>query len=153
MRSLETRIPPPALALLHAGAMWLAADRWPTPALAWPGRVWLVGVLVLVGLSFDLSGLIRFVKARTTINPMRPQKTSALVTTGVYRLTRNPMYVGMLCLLTAWGLWLAHPAALVALPSFVLLMNRLQIGPEERMLAGLFGEDYAAYTRAVRRWL
>lgn len=113
-----------------------------------------VALLVAVGLSFDLSGLLAFRASRTTINPLRPERASSLVTGGVYQITRNPMYVGMLFLLLALGLYLAHwPALLLGPLAYVLYLNRFQIAPEERVLLGLFGEEYRAYTGRVRRWL
>jgi protein-S-isoprenylcysteine O-methyltransferase Ste14 len=107
-----------------------------------------------VGLSFDLAGLLAFRASRTTVNPMRPERASSLVTHGVYRITRNPMYVGMVCLLLAWGLYLAHWPALLAGPlAYVLYLNRFQIAPEERVLLDLFGPSYRSYMGQVRRWL
>lgn len=78
---------------------------------------------------------------------------SSLVTNGVYRFTRNPMYVGLLLALSGWAAFLSSPSALVYLVAFVLYMNRFQIEPEERVLASRFGADYAAYRTRVRRWL
>lgn len=111
-------------------------------------------LLVLVGLSFDLAGLLAFRASRTTVNPLRPERASALVTRGVYRITRNPMYVGMVFLLLAWGVYLAHwPALLLGPVVYMLYLNRFQIAPEERALLGLFGEEYRTYMARVRRWL
>jgi protein-S-isoprenylcysteine O-methyltransferase Ste14 len=76
-----------------------------------------------------------------------------MVTSGVYRHTRNPMYLGMLCLLGAWAAWLGNAAALLGLPAFVAYMNRFQIAPEERALAQRFGAAFDAYAARVRRWL
>jgi protein-S-isoprenylcysteine O-methyltransferase Ste14 len=76
-----------------------------------------------------------------------------MVRSGIYRHTRNPMYLGMLLVLAAWAVWLASPAAFAVLPVFLLYLNRYQIEPEERILAGLFGGEFDAYRRSVRRWL
>ena len=76
-----------------------------------------------------------------------------MVTRGVYRWTRNPMYLGMLVVLAGWAVWLGSAAALLGLPLSVLLLNRLQIGPEERILRERFGQDYIDYQARVRRWL
>ena len=113
----------------------------------------LIVVLVIAGVSFDLLGLIAFLRMKTTINPLQPGKASALVTGGVYRITRNPMYVGMALLLTAWAVHLAALWPLLGPVFFVLYINRFQIAPEERVLKELFGEEYVAYTARVRRWL
>jgi protein-S-isoprenylcysteine O-methyltransferase Ste14 len=105
------------------------------------------------GLAVSLAGVIEFRRARTTVHPLRPERASALVSGGIYRFTRNPMYVGMLTTLLGWAAWLAAPWALLGPVAFVAFIGRFQIAPEERVLQRLFGADYEAYTRRVRRWL
>lgn len=161
MPNLDTKIPPPVLALLTALLMWALARHfppgWPAWPLGWPPagapRQALAGALALAGLACDLAGLWAFRRARTTVNPLHPERSSAIVTGGIYRLTRNPMYLGMLLVLSAWALWLGQVWAWVGPPLFVAWMNRFQIGPEERALQARFGEAYAAYRSRVRRWL
>jgi protein-S-isoprenylcysteine O-methyltransferase Ste14 len=153
MKWLEHRIPPPVVGLVTAVLMaWFAGGpQWHVPS----GVNGLsVALLVTVGLSFDLAGLLAFRASRTTVNPMRPDRASSLVTHGVYRITRNPMYVGMACLLLAWGLYLTHwPSVLAGPLACVLYLNRFQIAPEERVLLDLFGPPYRTYMEQVRRWL
>lgn len=153
VHALEHRIPPPIIGALIAGAMWGVALATPTLALPDLIRHAATVVLALAGLAFDIGGLIGFLRAKTTVNPLQPAKASALVTTGIYRMTRNPMYVGMALLLTAWAIHLATPYALAGPALFVGYINRFQIEPEERVLQRLFGDSYAAYTMRVRRWL
>lgn len=153
MQALETRVPPPLVAIVLGGAMWLLARATPgvpmPPMLRWG----LVVTLLAVGLSFDVRGLLAFLRARTTVNPLRPQRASHLVTAGVYRRTRNPMYVGLVFFLTAVAVGLAAPAALLGPVAFVAYITRFQIQPEERALQRLFGEEYRAYCERVPRWL
>lgn len=151
--TLELRIPPPLVGLACAAAMWAVGDTLEPLALAMPLRAGLTGMFACAGLAFDLLGLLAFRRARTTINPLKPQNSSALVRGGVYRITRNPMYVGMACLLLAWACWLTQPLALAGPVAFVLYITRFQIQPEERMLEQLFGAEFTAYTAQVRRWL
>jgi protein-S-isoprenylcysteine O-methyltransferase Ste14 len=150
---LENRVPPPVVGLLRAAAMgWLAPN---VPVLDGP-PAWRAGLalgLVVVGGGFDMAGLWAFRRQRTTVNPLRPANASALVTGGVYRITRNPMYVGMACFLLAWAVWLGSLVAFLGPVAFVAFITRFQIRPEERVLAGLFGADFTNYTRRVRRWL
>lgn len=150
--ALETRIPPPVVALIVALLMWNASAWWPLLDVpAW--RIPLVLLLVAAGAAFDLSGLWAFHRAKTTVNPMKPHKTSSLVSGGVYRITRNPMYVGMVLFLSAGAVMLWSPLALFGPPVFVAYISRFQIAPEERVLRERFGEAYAAYCARVRRWL
>jgi len=153
MQALELKIPPPVVAGLTAGAMCglsLVTPLFDVPALL---RVSSAGTLALAGVGFILTGVLSFHRARTTINPMKPDTTSALVCSGIYRVTRNPMYAGLLFILVAWAVFLSSVWALLGPVAFVCYINRFQIVPEERALAALFGTSYAAYTACVRRWM
>jgi len=152
MTSLELKIPPPLVAFLTGLLMWSATRLVPPLALPGVARVAVAAVLVGVGVGLAISGVLTFKRAKTTVNPTTPAAASALVRTGVFRFTRNPMYLGLLLCLVAWAVYLSNALALLIVPLFVLYMNRFQIAPEERALATLFGDAYAAYKREVRRW-
>lgn len=152
MKALELKIPPPAVGLLVASAMWAVARALPA-VLAVQDPEFAAAIVALIGVSFDIAGIVSFYLAKTTINPLRPHKTTALVSTGVYRVTRNPMYVGLLFLLIAWAIYLSSAWALFGPLAFVLYMNRFQIGPEEKVLGVLFGDEFTEYKKKVRRWL
>ncbi|MEJ8826958.1 isoprenylcysteine carboxylmethyltransferase family protein [Variovorax humicola] len=154
MHALENRIPPPFVALAAALLMWFASLLPPVvqeAPFAW--RATLAIAIAAVGVGFSVAGMRAFHRARTTMNPFTPDTASALVTGGVYRLTRNPMYLGLLLDLSAWAVFLWAPLALAVLPFFVLYIHRFQIVSEERALSSLFGTEYDAYRRAVRRWV
>ena len=153
MQTLELKLPPPAVALLMAAAMWGLGRFAPLIELVPAARVAAASVIALGGLAFDLAGVIAFRLAKTTVNPLRPENTSAVVTSGVYRITRNPMYVGMALILLAWAVFLSSAWALLGPLAFVLYITRFQIKPEERALAARFGSSYADYLASVRRWL
>jgi len=110
-------------------------------------------LLLAAGVAVALGGVVSFRRARTTVNPLKPETTAALVVSGVYSFTRHPMYLGMVSVLLAWAVFLASPWSLAGPVLFALYITRFQIVPEERVLSGLFGESFAAYTRQVRRWL
>ncbi|NMM78268.1 protein-S-isoprenylcysteine methyltransferase [Acidovorax sp. SRB_14] len=154
MSPLELKIPPPLVAAAAVGAM-VAASVWLPPVLALPPSVRVGAALALagVGACFDLAGLLAFRKARTTVNPLTPDKATAVVTTGVYRITRNPMYLGLALMLLGLALYLASPWALLGPLAFGAFITRFQIRPEERALAARFGAAYTAYCAQVRRWL
>lgn len=151
--AIAQRIPPVAVTLLVASLMWVASAAVPAWRLDVPGREF--ATLALAGLagSVGLAGLRAFRLARTTSNPLRPDRASALVTAGIYRRTRNPMYVALAIALLAWVVWLGHALALPGVAAFVAWMNRFQIAAEERALRALFGEDFERYCREVPRWL
>ena len=153
MHTLELKVPPPIVALVMAIAMWLLS-RLPASPEALPiVRLLLAVGLAAVGVAFSLSGVLAFRRAQTTVNPLKPESSSSLVTAGVYKVTRNPMYVGMVFLLLAWAAFLWSVLSLLGPLGFAAYMGRFQIAPEERALAGLFGAEYAEYKARVRRWL
>lgn len=153
MQWLEHRIPPPLVGALIALAMWFAATLGPALGLTDIVRYAAATLLVVVALGFDVAGLLAFRASKTTVNPLAPEKASALVTGGVYRITRNPMYVGMVFFLFAWAVYLSALLPLLGPILFVLYITRFQILPEERVLQRLFGEVYTQYMGRVRRWL
>ena len=153
MQTLELQIPPPVVTLLIGSAMW--GVTWVAPSLevqAFP-RITVAVVIALVGLSFAFAGIVSIRRAKTTVNPKKLFDATSLVRSGIYRVTRNPMYVGLLFVLVAWAVFLSCVWALLGPPAFVLYMNRFQISPEERALAAIFGSEYSSYKKRVRRWL
>jgi protein-S-isoprenylcysteine O-methyltransferase Ste14 len=151
---MRTGIPPLALAGLLAVLMWLAARTFPQAGLPLPWRGLVCAATAVAGLALCVLGVLPFRTAGTTVDPTRPERASALVTTGIYSVTRNPMYLGMLLMIVAWGLYLANTVGLVMAPlAFVLYIDRVQIPREERALATAFGSDYTGYASRVRRWL
>ncbi len=153
VKALELTIPPPLLALLIAGLMWCWAKMEPASLLSQHVRLSLTLLLWGIGTGFLLAGVVSFRRAQTTVNPLKPEASSALVCSGIYRLTRNPMYLGMACLLLAWACWLDNLWGLLGVLAFVLYITRFQIVPEERVLVELFGDAYRGYCARVRRWL
>jgi len=153
MNLLELKFPPPLVALSLALLMWLMASLGQPLEVPFGVRVGVALALVFIGQSISISGMVAFHRARTTINPIKASAASSLVSTGVYRFTRNPMYLGLLLTLLGWAAFLSNPASLLFVPIFVLYINRFQIKPEEQVLSSLFGAEYMAYKSRVRRWL
>jgi protein-S-isoprenylcysteine O-methyltransferase Ste14 len=151
--SLELKVPPPVVALLLAVLMWFVSLLVASLEVQLAYRVAGAVVLAVVGLGISLAAKLSFWRARTTINPIKPAATSSFVSQGVYRFTRNPMYLGRLLQLLGWAVFLANVFALLLVPVFVLYINRFQIKPEERVLSVRFGSEYAAYRERVPRWL
>jgi protein-S-isoprenylcysteine O-methyltransferase Ste14 len=153
MSSLELRIPPVVLTLAFGVVMWLLARFAPSFNFDFQGNGWIALALVAAGVFVIARGIAEFNRASTTVNPTQPETSSTIVTSGIYRWSRNPMYAGFLLILASWAVQLASIAAGLLLPAFMLYMNRFQIQPEERALTGKFGAEYLAYRQRVRRWL
>ncbi len=150
---LEHRVPPPVLVLVTAIAMWFVARETFALPLTDVAR-WITAlVAATAGLWFLVLGFMAFRRASTTIDPVRIGRATALVTTGIFARTRNPMYVGFTLLLLAWACYLAAPLTLVGPLLFAAFIHRYQILPEERILQRTFGDAFNSYRDRTRRWL
>ena len=152
MPSLETKVPPPAVVLSMAVCMWLISRVAQPLHFDLSANKWIAAVLVSAGFVTGISGVMTFRNANTTTDPTKP-RASSMVTWGVYAFSRNPMYLGGLIMLLGCAVFASNALAFAFLPAYVLYINRFQIAPEERVLASLFGQPYAAYQARVRRWL
>jgi len=153
MQSLELKVPPPAVALVTAVLMWLVSWAVPVLGFAIPARIIFAIILVVAGVITSIAGVATFARAKTTLNPTKPEASSSLVSWGVYSLTRNPMYLGLLLVLTGWAIFLSNVFPFLFLPAYILYINRFQIAPEERALTSLFEREFVAYQSRVRRWI
>ena len=150
---LELKAPPPIVTVVVAFLMWLTPAAAGLLQMPYPARVLCAITLVCAGQGIGIAGLVAFRRAKTTVNPVKASLASSLVIRGVYRYTRNPMYVGLLLTLLAWAVFLANPLTVLWVAVYVLYITRFQIIPEERVLASLFGAEYEAYKSRVRRWV
>lgn len=153
MSALENRIPPPILMIVTGALMAAVRLGSAAPCLPATGRWGLAGAFFLAAGLFGAPAFFAFGRAKTTIDPVQIDRASRLVTTGIYRTTRNPMYVALTLLLCAWTAWLNHPLAAFGPVFFALYITRFQIIPEERALSKKFGVAYEDYRRSVRRWI
>ncbi|MGY6268693.1 methyltransferase family protein [Achromobacter denitrificans] len=153
MKQLELLIPPPVCTLAAAAAMWLLPAIFPALTLAPPGRLAGAVALGLLGLSISLTGVIAFRRANTTVDPKHPGKAARLVSSGIYRYSRNPMYLGLLIALGGWAVYLGNLLSALCVVVFAAYITRYQIIPEERLLERKFGAAFLAYRNTVRRWL
>lgn len=153
MKALENKIPPPVIGAVFAAAMWGFSFIGPAIKLNETAHAIAIIVLLFSGALFAITGILTFKRAATTLNPLKPETASSLVSSGVYQISRNPMYVGLALFLTAWGVYLSSAWAFIGLLGFVLYMNRFQITPEERALLEIFGSEFQSYQSRVRRWL
>src|SRR5689334_10764687 len=153
MRFLELRIPPPFVGLLFAAGMFAVAHLPPILDVPKLVRLPIAAALAAIGIAIAVGGVRSFHRAKTTVNPLRPETSAALVSTGVYSFTRNPMYLGMLLLLFGFAVSLSSVWSFAGPLCFALYITRFQIAPEERALERLFGASFSEYRRRVRRWL
>lgn len=150
---MELKVPPAVLFLI--AAMLIVLVGWATAGIriAIPGIRLIALIITAAAGVIAITSIITFRRAKTTINPHTPDRSSTLLISGIYQYSRNPIYLSLALLLIACALYISSIVALIIVPAFVLYMNRYQILPEERALESRFGAQYAAYKRAVRRWI
>lgn len=153
MHSLDLKVPPLFVMAVVAGLMWLGTRAVPVAHSPIPARSAIALGLTIVGLGVAVAGVVSFRIAKTTVNPLKPDTASSLVVAGIYRVTRNPMYLGMLIVLVGWAAFLANALAFIVAAAFVLYLNRFQIIPEEKALTTRFSPEFATYCSKVRRWI
>lgn len=153
MNALALKVPPVAQVIITAAAMYGVSKMVPALTFSLNGSTALAVGLGVIGMSLGVMGVTQFRIAQTTPNPQALEKVSSLVTSGIYRYSRNPMYLGLVLILLGWAFYLSHFLAFVLLPVFILCMTRFQIQPEEQMMARKFGKTYQAYLNKVRRWI
>ena len=151
--TLDTRIPPPVVMLLMGALAWVGARYLPSLSFQLPFKGICASVFAVTGLFLNLYPKLAFDRAGTTINPLNPSSTTHLVTSGLYRYTRNPMYLGQSLILLGWTVFLHDFIGLLVVPAFVVYISYFQIRPEERQLSVRFPDEYAAFCRRSRRWL
>ncbi|MDF4222016.1 isoprenylcysteine carboxylmethyltransferase family protein [Maribacter huludaoensis] len=149
---MELKVPPALVFLCFALLMYLLAEFLPIGYFDFFGRLLLTKILVGVGVIIALFALFQFRKSKTTIDPTKPEKASELVVDGIFKYSRNPMYLAMLLILLALGVFLGNAFNTLVAAGFVSYMNKFQIVPEERILLNKFGRSYKDYCILTRRW-
>lgn len=153
MQFLELRVPPVPLAAVFAAVMFGLSLLAPLATIALPGRTRIAVALTLLGVAIALAGVVAFRAHRTTVNPLTPSASSVVVSSGMFRFSRNPIHLGLLLALAGWVVYLSNVLAALLLPAFVAYMNRFQIKEEERALLAKFGSPFAQYMATFRRWV
>ena len=148
---MKTKIPPPILALVMIVLIYLSSFFIESTTFNYQGSLSLL--VLILGLACAIPSFKLFARYKTTISPLKPSDATALVTEGMYRYSRNPMYLGLLLLTIASTIWFGTWFGIIVNILFIFLINFLQIIPEEEALLEIFGEEYEEYKKNVRRWI
>lgn len=152
--AMHTKIPPPLVMVLFGTLIYLEDKYFPLSIkIEFDEQAITTFCFFIVGACIIALGMLEFSKAKTTVDPLRPERASALVNTGIFRFTRNPMYLGMLIFLIAWCTKLGDVLGLFIIPFFMWYMTVFQIKPEEQAMQKIFGDEFSEYKKRVRRWL
>ncbi|MEO9893421.1 isoprenylcysteine carboxylmethyltransferase family protein [Aurantibacter sp.] len=149
---MELKLPPVVVFFIFALLMYLLASFLPFGEFEFFGRSYLSYILTGMAIVIGFISISYFIKNKTTVDPRKPEKTAKLVTSGIFAFSRNPMYLALLLVLIAFGLYLGNAFNTLLAAFFVSYMNRFQILPEEKVLVDLFGKEYRIYCKNVRRW-
>lgn len=153
MDNLNLKVPPVVVVLLLGNMMWIMASLNAWASLHIPAKETIAIIIGLIGSVPIVMAAAQFRAAKTTFNPLTPELATSMVTNGIYRFSRNPMYLGFLIILGAWGVLLENGLAITLMPVFIGYMNQFQIIPEEKALMAQFGGDYKKYLDTTARWL
>ena len=153
MKSLELRVPPLMVFAVFATLDVAIGFALPQFDLPFGGHRFVALALLVLGVAIAIAGVLAFRRARTSVDPLTPTKATSIVATGVYSVSRNPMYLGMALALLGVAVWVSSVPGYLLVPVFCLYITRFQIQPEERALVAAFGEPFLAYMGEVRRWV
>ena len=149
MKSLETKIAPLIVVLFFLVLIFFLRNL----LQVFTFKIYVPFFFLCLAIAFFSTGIIEFRKYKTTLNPLKPEESSALLTTGVFKFSRNPIYLALLNLLISFSIYLGSFLGLIILPLFVIYMNQFQIKPEEKAMLKLYGKEFENYCSKVRRWI
>ena len=151
MIDIKTRIPPPIVAITFGFLIKYTKNIFPVVEIK--NKIILGSFMIISGLIIILSAIILFKKYKTTITPLKPSKATKLITDGIYKFSRNPMYLGLLLVLLGISIILNLIGGFFLIPLFILYLNLFQIIPEENAMVDLFKDEFLDYKKNVRRWI
>ena len=148
---METKIPPPLVTLIFGLSIYFSRELFPTIEIKYS---FYVGIfLLLLGFLILISAVRLFRIDQTTVNPLSPKQATKLVTEGVFKFSRNPMYLGMACVLASLAMFFNIIGGIVFIALFCAYITKFQIVPEEKAMLDLFSEDFDQYKQTTRRWI
>ena len=148
---METKIPPPIVTLIFGFATYLSRKIFPEIEIQYSSFFGIF--LLLLGFFILISAVKLFRNDKTTVNPLSPEQATKLVTNGIFKLSRNPMYLGMAVILASVAVFFNIIGGIISMALFCLYITKFQIIPEEKAMKELFSQDFEQYMQATRRWI
>ncbi len=148
---MNNKVPPPIVTLICGTTIYYSQSFFNQFLSFRDERISIF--LLIFGLFVFISAVKSFRKQKTTVNPLEPKKASSLVTSGIFKFSRNPMYLGMLLILLSISFKFNLLGGMIVSLSFYILITKFQILPEEEAMNELFGDKYAQYSNTTRRWI
>jgi|TARA_X000001036_G_scaffold106896_1_gene99967 protein-S-isoprenylcysteine O-methyltransferase Ste14 len=148
---METKIPPPVVTLIFGFAIYLSRKIFPEIEIQYASFFGMF--LLLLGFFILISAVKLFRNDKTTVNPLSPEQATKLVTNGIFKISRNPMYLGMAVILASVAVFFNIIGGIIFMALFCLYITKFQIIPEEKAMKELFAQDFEQYMKATRRWI
>ena len=145
------KIPPPILVIILTSLVYFSSTKLELIYL--PYRQIVSVIILIIGLIVIVSPVVDFIKSKTTVNPVKFKNVNRLVTTGIYRYSRNPMYLGMILIIISTTVYYLNFVSVFSPLIFYIWINKFQISREEIFLEGKFGNEYLKYKSKTRRWI
>ena len=148
---METKIPPPIVTLVFGLSIYFSRGIFQAVEIKYS---FYMGILLLIlGLAVLIFAVRLFRKDKTTVNPLSPEQATKLVTDGIFKYSRNPMYLGMALILCSISVFFNLIGGIILVALFCFYITKFQIIPEERAMSNLFSQDFDKYKEATRRWI
>ena len=148
---METKIPPPIVTLVFGLSIYFSRGIFQLVEVKYS---FYFGILLLIlGFIILISAVRLFRKDETTVNPLSPEQATKLVTDGIFKYSRNPMYLGMALVLGSIAIFFNLIGGIILVALFCAYITKFQILPEERAMRDLFSDDFDKYTKVTRRWI
>ena len=148
---METKIPPPIVTLVFGLSIYFSRGIFQVIEIK---HSFYFGILLLLlGFVILISAVRLFRKDKTTVNPLSPEQATKLVTDGIFKYSRNPMYLGMALVLGSIAVFFNLIGGIILIALFCAYITKFQIFPEEKAMRDLFPDDFDIYTKATRRWI
>ena len=148
---METKVPPPLVTLIFGMSIYFSREMFPAIEIQY--SLYLGIFLLLSGFFILVSAVRLFRKDETTVNPLSPEQATKLVTDGIFKYSRNPMYLGMATVLSSIAVFFNLLGGIILIALFCAYITKFQIIPEERAMRYIFSDDFDKYTKETRRWV
>ena len=145
------KIPPPLLVLILVISNYFSSKK--IDLILLPNQNLISFIILLVGVLILINPILKFIKSKTTIDPIKFKKVNKLITSGIYKYSRNPMYLGLLMIVISTSIFYLNIFSMLTPFLFILWINKFQIKREEDFLTEKFGEEYLSYKKKTRRWI
>ena len=145
------KIPPPLIVLVLIVSIYFSSKK--IDLINIPLQMEISILILSAGILIFVNPVLQFIKSKTTVNPIQFEEVNKLVTSGIFKYSRNPMYLGMLMIVLSTSIFYLNIYSILTPLLFILWINKFQIKREEEFLIEKFGDEYLSYKKKTRRWI